>query len=237
MPATVKTFPTAYQRPADMESCFAALGISSQTDLISQLPFTGNDTSAGSETELQAIVIGNRNQVDLPSEIERSRFFSNLQRRTQSGDSPERRLTELREYLDDENNRAWENSWVRFARKRLSPTAEKVLNRDLLADKNAPGIGNRSDSDRFQIKPTAERTTCACRSVTWSNSPWPTTLATSVCTTEDCDRSANHCWKTTPATTPRLRPFPFMSKRCPPHAAWESNWREKQQNGSSLLSC
>ncbi len=237
MPATVKTFPTAYQRPADMESCFAALGISSQTDLISQLPFTGNDTSAGSETELQAIVIGNRNQVDLPSEIERSRFFSNLQRRTQSGDSPERRLTELREYLDDENNRAWENSWVRFARKRLSPTAEKVLNRDLLADKNAPGIGNRSDSDRFQIKTDSGEDDLRVPISYLVKLALADHLGNQRLHNRGLRQIGESLLETTPATTPRLRPFPFMSKRCPPHAAWESNWREKQQNGSSLLSC
>lgn len=151
MPATVKNFPPIHQRPTDLESCFAALGFSPQSDLLSQLPFTENDISAGSETELQAVVIGDRDKVDLPLEIERSRYFANLQKRTQSGDSPGKRLTELREFLDNEENKVWENSWVRFARKRLSQSAEKVLCRDFLANKEAPNSGPRGDLDRFQI--------------------------------------------------------------------------------------
>ena len=151
MAATIKKFPATCQRPADLESCFSALGINPDSDLLSQLPFTGNDISAGSETELQAVVIGHRGHVDLPIEIEQSRFFANLQRRTRSGETPQKRLAELREFLFDQNNQVWENSWVRFPRRRLSRFAEKVFSRDLLADKNVPALGKRGDAKRFQL--------------------------------------------------------------------------------------
>lgn len=151
MSATIKTLPFAQQRPADLESCFESLEINPDIDLINQLPFSSNDVTAGSETELQAVVIGHRNQVDLPMEIERSRFFANLQRRTRSGESPEKRLAELREFLSDQNNQVWENSWVRFPRQRLSRFADKIFNHDLLADKKAPQSGKRGDAERFQL--------------------------------------------------------------------------------------
>ena len=139
------------QRPADLEACFAALGINLEGDLLGQLPFTGDDVSAGSETELQAVVVGTRGQVDLPQQIEESRFFANLQRRTRSGETSEKLLSELQEFLSDQDNRVWENSWVRFPRRRLSRFAEKVLTRDLLANKECPQQGNRKDLGRYEM--------------------------------------------------------------------------------------
>ena len=138
------------QLPADLESCFAALGLIAGEHSTKDLPFTSGDITAGSETELQAVVVGRREQVDLPQEIEHSRFFANLQRRTRSGETPERRLAELQEYLAAAGQQVWENSWVRFPRRCLSNFAEKVFNHDLLADKNCPAAGKRSDAARFQ---------------------------------------------------------------------------------------
>lgn len=152
MSAKIKVLPSTQRRPTDLESCFAILGVHQQTSLISQLPFSANDISAGSETELQAVVIGRRDDVDLPLEIEQSRFFSNLQRRTRSGESPERCLSALREFLEEQNNLVWENSWVRFPRRQLCHYAEKIFSRDLLADKNNPALGNRGDAGRFQLR-------------------------------------------------------------------------------------
>jgi len=152
MSGKLKLLPsTGKQRPTDLESCFAALGINFETELLSQLPFTNNDVSAGSETELQAVVVGNREQVDLPREIEQSRFFANLQRRTRSGETPEKLLSELQAFLSNQNNQIWENSWVRFPRRRLSRFAEKVFTRDLLANKEYPQEGNRKDADRYAV--------------------------------------------------------------------------------------
>lgn len=45
--------------PEDLEECFAALGIAlDDTGRYDRLPFTGNDITAGSETELQASAVG-----------------------------------------------------------------------------------------------------------------------------------------------------------------------------------
>ena len=143
--------PADKKRPADLETCFAALGIHSAGDLVNQLPFTGNDITAGSETELQAVVVGSRGQVDLPQQIEASRFFANLQRRTRSGETPEKLLLELQDFLSGQDNQIWENSWVRFPRRRLSSFAEKVLSRDLLANKKSPQEGNRKDLSRYEV--------------------------------------------------------------------------------------
>ncbi len=137
--------------PADLESCFAALGLNTERTDIGSLPFGENDITAGSESELQAVVIGSRDQVDLPQEIEQSRFFANLQRRTRSGEAPEHALTELTEFLATNKQKVWENSWVRFPRCKLSKYAEKVFQCDLRADKQNPQSLLRGDADRFQM--------------------------------------------------------------------------------------
>ncbi len=130
---------------------FAALGINLDKGLNDQLPFSAADITAGSETELQPIVIGNCDKVDLPLTIRDSRAFSNLQRRAQSGEAPQQLLYQLYEYIHDQNHQVWENSWVRFARCKLSRYAEQVFERDLLADKQNPEKGQRSDAERFQF--------------------------------------------------------------------------------------
>lgn len=140
------------ETPLKPAQSFAALGIDLDKGLNDQLPFSADDITAGSETELQAIVIGNCDNVDLPLTIRDSRAFSNLQRRAQSGDAPQRLLVDLHEYIHDQNHQVWENSWVRFARSKLSRYAEQVFERDLLADKQNPGKGKRSDAERFQFK-------------------------------------------------------------------------------------
>ncbi|MBF0243697.1 MAG: hypothetical protein HQL31_00300 [Planctomycetes bacterium] len=113
------------------------------------LPFSPSDISAGSESELQAAVIGHRDHVDLPRSILDSRIFHNLERRSRSGDLPHQGLRDLRRYLDDNADGVWENSWVSFPRSLLSRTASEVLLSDLSADKSDPSKGRRSDEDRF----------------------------------------------------------------------------------------
>ena len=154
MPVSLKVLSSSIRRePANLDSCFDALGFRQDNNNNSSfpLPFTGNDISAGSETELQAVVCGSRDRVDLPQSIEHSRFFANLQKRTRSGETPEKRLAELQEFLADQEQQVWENSWVRFPRRRLSGFAEKVFDRDLLADKKRPELGRRKDADRYQV--------------------------------------------------------------------------------------
>ncbi len=140
------------QAPAELADCFAALGIETGSQLdVSRLPFSAKDITAGSETELQAVVIGQYDKVDLPRTIRDSRYFSNLQRRTRSGESPQRMLYELDAFLHNTEQQVWENSWVRFARRHLSSYAEKVFRGDLLADKTNPGKGHRGHPERFHL--------------------------------------------------------------------------------------
>ncbi|MDF1580172.1 MAG: hypothetical protein P1P74_05250 [Desulfuromonadales bacterium] len=143
---------TGNDRAINLEDCFRSLGITPDLKhLYDLLPFTGSDITAGSETELQAVVIGHRSRVDLPLSIQESRYFSNLQRRTRSGETNQRLLHELREFLDDADQQVWENSWVRFPRRCLSRYAENIFARDLLADKQQPQEGQRGDAGQFQL--------------------------------------------------------------------------------------
>ncbi len=114
-----------------------------------QQPFSPSDTTVGVENEVQVAVIGNREQVDLAIAIEESNYFQNLQRRAERGDMPRSAITDLRRFLDENEEQVWENSWVRFPRNRLSRHAELVLQHDLLADKSRPDQGLRQDRHRF----------------------------------------------------------------------------------------
>jgi hypothetical protein len=116
---------------------------------ISALPFAIGDVTAGSETELQAAVAGKRNHVDLPISIAQSNYFENILRRTASGETHRRVISDLEKYLQSNDENIWENSWVRFPRRVLGLFAENVLQQDLIADKQNPGQGLRADSHEF----------------------------------------------------------------------------------------
>ncbi|OPY85694.1 MAG: hypothetical protein A4E72_01863 [Syntrophus sp. PtaU1.Bin208] len=116
---------------------------------VSLLPFAPGDATAGSEAELQAIVIGDRKTVDLPLTIEQSNYFADMLRRSAAGDTRKRNVTDLEVFLHNNEEEVWENSWVRFPRDLLSPLSEEVLQRDLLADKENPAQGKRSDARKF----------------------------------------------------------------------------------------
>ncbi|HEY7746761.1 MAG TPA: hypothetical protein VIA07_10515 [Desulfuromonadales bacterium] len=140
-------------RRYDLKEIFARMGVRRGTpdQLLDTLPFLGTDTTAGSETELQAAVRGQREDVDLPRAIEQSNYFANIVRRSRAGETPRRLITELEEFLAADREKVWENSWVRFPRRRLSPFADAVLRHDLLADKRRPEEGPRSDVSRFVL--------------------------------------------------------------------------------------
>jgi len=116
---------------------------------LESLPFCTGDTTGGTETELQAVVAGARDQTDLPLTIEQSDYFANIAKRAAAGDSPRRLITDLERYLAGNKENVWENSWVRFPVGRLSPFARKVFEDDLLCDKKNPRAGRRSDAGRF----------------------------------------------------------------------------------------
>ncbi|MEZ4483804.1 MAG: hypothetical protein R2864_04155 [Syntrophotaleaceae bacterium] len=144
-----------------LKEIFAALDLAPDVNrpLADRLPFCGNDVTAGSEMELQAAVAGRRQSVDLPQAIERSHYFAHIIRRAKAGDSPARLVTALERFLTGNEEQVWDNSWVRFPRRHLSPLADQVLRRDLLADKSRPEKGLRSDRDRYVVAgPDGEET-------------------------------------------------------------------------------
>jgi len=123
-------------------------GIRSGT-FVEALPFSLDDTTAGSETELQAAVQGERRRVDLPITIETSNYYSNIIKRAASGDSSQQAITDLEKYLNAPNRDVWENSWVRLPVDRLSPLTKQILEADLRADRKDPGSGRRNDAGKF----------------------------------------------------------------------------------------
>jgi hypothetical protein len=123
---------------------------------VASLPFAPADATAGSESEMQTVVIGKRTDVDLPLVIEQSNYLANIRRRAKSGDASAKIITDLEKYLDANNSGIWENSWVRFPRKKLGKYAEEVLQHDLSADKDNPAKGPRSDIGRFLYQQNGE---------------------------------------------------------------------------------
>ena len=118
---------------------------------LERLPFCAGDTTGGTETELQAVVVGGRGEVDLPCIIEQSDYYANVVKRAAAGDTPKRLIADLDRYLAGSRDNVWENSWVRFPLKNLSPFALRVFEGDLLSDKNNPSAGKRSDAARFFV--------------------------------------------------------------------------------------
>lgn len=129
--------------------CHAGIDRRTPDRLLATLPFAGEDATAGSETELQAAVRGERHQVDLPRTIETSRYMTNLLKRARAGDTPDRLAGDLERFLSDNPCNIWENSAVCFPYRALSAKAREVFHADLLADKRNPGAGRRGDAGRF----------------------------------------------------------------------------------------
>jgi len=127
------------------------LGISlpRKAGFVESIPFSLGDTTAGSETELQAAVSGSKECVDLPIVIERSNYFANIIRRSAAGDTSSQVVSELQEYLDKNNEGLWENSWVRFPISKLNRFAKQVLDSDLVLDKKNPDSCLRGDATKF----------------------------------------------------------------------------------------
>jgi len=141
-----------------MPDFLAAVGVGAGKGdrLTDSLPFSGNDATAGSESELQVVVCGDRGSVDLPLCIEQSNYFANVTRRVQAGDSPKRIISSLERYLKDNPSRIWENSWVRFPKARLTQLGRETLKLDLMADKSDPSKAWRSDADEFLFQEKGE---------------------------------------------------------------------------------
>ena len=136
--------PPSFREIMEKLDVYKLFGVSAE-----ELPFSLHDTTAGSETELQAIVVGKREDVDLPITIAQSHYYANIGRRTAAGELPHRAMTGLERYLDENGDNVWENSWVRFPKVFLGPFARKAFQNDLLADKSDPEQGYRTDIRNF----------------------------------------------------------------------------------------
>ena len=141
-------------RPTERE-CIALLGLDANCP--ASLPFFGSDATTGCENELQVAVGGRREAADLPRAIEQSSYYANIIKRTARGDTSPRLRRNLERYLDDNVEQVWENSWVRFPLSSLHPNAMNILAVDLLANKQNPAGGERSDSARFFVEEGGKR--------------------------------------------------------------------------------
>lgn len=138
------------------EVCWESLGASNRARIpLDELPFTAHDATAGSEDELQAVVIGSADRCDLPLSIRESRFLQNIARRSASGEAPHRTLAEVEAFLSDSRG-VWENSWVRFPEARLSTSALRVFHADLQVERDG-AIAERSDASRFRFMQNGAR--------------------------------------------------------------------------------
>ncbi len=133
----------------ELKRCFEVLGI--RPGRPGELPFT-LDVTAGSETELQAAVIGGAESVDLPLSIRNSSFFANVVRRVGAGDTSRKAVSRLERYLEHNPTGVWENSWVRFPHHALNANARAVLDHDLRANKTNPDGPYRQDAYRFLVR-------------------------------------------------------------------------------------
>jgi hypothetical protein len=125
--------------------------------ITASLPFAAGDVTAGVENELQTVVIGGRDTVDLPRSIQQSNYYKNILRRTLSGDTSQRLIADLDQYLNHNRDNVWEHSWVRFPYRFLSAYACSILHEDLRADKSAPQSPLRSDTSKFLVQEGGER--------------------------------------------------------------------------------
>ncbi|MFP4477687.1 MAG: hypothetical protein ACLFOY_19160 [Desulfatibacillaceae bacterium] len=136
---------------ADPKTWRRILGVStlSPESFASTLPFSLGDTTAGAENELQSVVVGGPENVDLPVTLSESSFMKNMRKRALSGDSPQFLLEELEQFLGSNEDRVWDNSWVRFPSRTMNDFARSVLGTDLLEDKSRPDGPQRPDADKF----------------------------------------------------------------------------------------
>jgi hypothetical protein len=126
----------------------SALGMVSAQDM-ARLPFVGADATGGAEAELQASVQGSRATVDLPLAVSGSDFLANILRRAAVGDTAPRQVHALERFLDANSDQVWDNSWVRFPRRLLGPSAADVFLGDLRADKADGSNRMRGDAEKF----------------------------------------------------------------------------------------
>ena len=67
--------------------------------LAEALPFGIGDATAGAENELQTVVTGPREQVDLARAVEESNYFKNLMRRAAVGEASKSLVRDIEDFL------------------------------------------------------------------------------------------------------------------------------------------
>ena len=138
--------------PSSLLKIMNILGIHEKSgkSLIELLPFSDNDVTAGSETELQTAVCGNKNNVDLAIAIEKSSYYRNIIKRAATGESPQKLVKDIENYLSN-TDMVWEHSWVRLPRHTLCKYANNLFTRDLQADKRKLHSPLRRDAKWFTL--------------------------------------------------------------------------------------
>lgn len=124
---------------------------------VTKLPFFGDDCTIGVENELQAVVMGKSEDVDICSQLFESSFYSNLSKRSETNEFQ----TDLMEkinllYKDKNSSTVFENSFVRFPIKSLTKFAKSIFYADLRYDQNKPDSRLRSDHKNFFITKNKE---------------------------------------------------------------------------------
>jgi hypothetical protein len=129
---------------------------SSPEEFAASLPFSLNDTTVGVENELQAVVCGPQECVDLPLTIRESNYYKNILRNTETGSTSRQVINALEEWLSSNHESVWENSWVRLPRSSLCNYALQLFELDLQADRTTPGGPARTDACRFSCRKNNE---------------------------------------------------------------------------------
>jgi hypothetical protein len=149
----VKPFSKSKSEPFDIQRILNSLDISctSPDSLAASLPFALNDTTVGVENELQTVVVGPPETVDLPSTIRESNYYKNILRNTATGSTSRKVINALEDWLHSNHDQVWENSWVRLPQKSLCDYARQLFAMDLRADKTNPVGPARADACRFSF--------------------------------------------------------------------------------------
>ncbi len=118
--------------------------------LIELLPFSADDVTAGSETELQTAVCGSKDDVDLSLTIKQSPYYRHIVKHAATGELPRRLVRDIENHLANADM-VWEHSWIRLPRHTLCEYANNVFARDLQADKRKVDSPLRRDAKRFVL--------------------------------------------------------------------------------------
>jgi hypothetical protein len=153
----------------DIRSETAAMGpvprASALSAELAALPFGPEDATAGAENELLTVVTGTRDQVDLARAVAESNYFKNLARRAGAGDASKTLVRDIEDYLSENRENVWENSWVYFPADLMTPYARDVFEGDLYADKR------RAAHRSFTNAMVAEETTTSTEPMLWTIAP------------------------------------------------------------------